>query len=201
MKRFLLSLVSISLVAALPLSAGDAKKPAAAAPPDEKAMMEAWQKAATPNENHKKLDPVIGTFDAKVTNWMAPGAPPMESTGVSENKWARGGRYVEVHFDGTFMGMPFSGIGYTGYDNIKKEYVSTWMDNMSTTVMMARGNVEKNGDMTLSGSMPDPMTGKATPFTEKMKIIDNDHNVWEMWGPGPDGKNFKMMEITYSRKQ
>jgi hypothetical protein len=49
--------------------------------------------------------------------------------------------------------------------------------------------------------MPDPMTGKSADMKEKISIVDNDHHVFEMWTPGPDGKMFKMMEINYSRKK
>ena len=55
--------------------------------------------------------------------------------------------------------------------------------------------------MTFTGSMVDPMTGKSSRFTNKVMVADNDHHTMEMWGPGPSGKNYKMMEITYSRKK
>ena len=48
---------------------------------------------------------------------------------------------------------------------------------------------------------PDPMTGKMTPMKEKLTIVDDDHHTFEMWMPGPDGKLFRMMEITYARKK
>ena len=35
----------------------------------------------------------------------------------------------------------------------------------------------------------------------KMTVTDKDHHTMEMWGPGPDGKMYKMMEIKYSRKK
>ena len=69
------------------------------------------------------------------SSWMAPGADPMVMDGTSENRWVMGGRYLEQRFNGNFMGMPFEGIGYTGYDNVKKQYWGTWMDNMSTGMM------------------------------------------------------------------
>ena len=165
-------------------------------------QMEAMQKAATPGEAHKKLEAVVGTFDVKVTMWMDPGKPPAESTGIAEDKWALGNRYVEERFEGTFMGQPFSGIGYTGYDNVKKKYVSTWMDTASTGIMLTTGSGDASGKtMNMSGTMDDPMTGKPQDFTEKMTVADNDHHMLEMWGAGPDGKNYKMMEIQYTRKK
>jgi hypothetical protein len=32
-------------------------------------------------------------------------------------------------------------------------------------------------------------------------VTDENHHSMEMWMPGPDGKVFKMMEITYTRKK
>jgi hypothetical protein len=179
------------------LLADEKAKPAA---PGEQAMMEAWMKAATPGEAHKKLQPFIGTFDVKVRNWMAPGAPVMESAGVSESRWVLDGRWVEQRFTGTFMNQPFHGIGYTGYDNVKKTYVGTWMDNMSTSVMVSSGKADGNA-MNFESTMADPMTGKDAPIKEKITVKSDDEHVLEMWGPAPDGTMFKSMEIVYTRKK
>lgn len=167
----------------------------------QKAMMEAWMKASTPGDAHKKLDGMVGTWDVKVKSWMAPGQPPMESTGTAVNAWILGGRWMEEKFNGTFMGMPFEGRGFTGYDNIKKQYVGTWMDNMSTAAMVSSGKGGSGNTWEFTSSMDDPMTGKPSMITEKVTFADADHHTMEMWGPGPDGKNFKMMEIAYSRKK
>jgi hypothetical protein len=196
--------VGATLVLVLMASAasGGDKKKAPAGPPDEKAMMEAMTKAATPGEPHKKLETMIGTWDTKVTMWMDPSKPPEESTGTSENRWVLGNRYVQQTFEGTFMGQPFSGIGYTGYDNITKKYTGTWMDTGSTSMMNMTGKAEADGKvMKFSGTMNDPMTGKACKLTSKVTVADNDHHTMEMWGPDPSGKVYKMMEITYARKK
>ena len=178
------------------------KKAAKSGPPDEKAMMEAMTKAATPGDAHKKLESMIGTWDTKVTMWMDPSKPPAESTGTSENRWVLGNRYVQQTFEGTFMGQPFSGIGYTGYDNIGKKYMGTWMDTGSTEMMNMTGKADAAGKvMTFSGTMNDPMTGKACQLTTKVTVADDDHHTMEMWGPDPSGKVYKMMEITYVRKK
>lgn len=163
-------------------------------------MMEAWMKAATPGEMHKLLNPFVGNWDVSVKMWEKPGADAMQSAGKATNAWALDGRWVEQRFDGQFMGAPMRGIGYTGYDNIKKAFVSTWMDTMSTSVMMTTGNADQEGKtMTFSGSMDDPMSGKPIPLKEVIRIIDADHHSMEMWNPAPDGQMFKSMEITYSR--
>src|SRR6266571_7830991 len=138
----LVLVVGLTLGAALSAAEKQGKK--AAGPPDEKAMMEAMQKAGTPGEAHKKLEAIVGTFDTKVKMWMDPTKPAEESTGTSENSWVLGNRYVEMKYQGTFMGQPFSGIGYQGYDNVQKKYVGTWMDSASTGMMTSSGTMTGN---------------------------------------------------------
>jgi hypothetical protein len=76
------------------------------------------------------------------------------------------------------------------------------MDSMGTAIMRSTGKGDASGKtITMSGTMDDPMQKKSMPFKETIKVVDNDHHVFEMWSPGPGGKMFKMMEITYTRKQ
>ena len=131
--------------------------------------------------------------------WMDPSKPPAESTGTSVNSWVLGNRFIETKHEGTFMGQPFTGIGYTGYDNTTKKYEGTWMDNASTGMMVSKGTMT-GSVMTSSSTMADPTTGKMMTVKMKTTVADKDHYTMEMWGPGPDGKNYKMMEIAYSRK-
>ncbi|HEY8712202.1 MAG TPA: DUF1579 family protein, partial [Thermoanaerobaculia bacterium] len=131
-----------------------------------------------------------------------PGAPAQTSTGISVNTWVLGNRFVQQNFTGSFMGMPFQGIGYTGYDNGKKEYVGTWIDNFGTGVMTSTGNTPDNGKTyTFKSMTTDPMTGKDMPGESHMTVVDADHHMMDMWAPSPDGKMFKMMQIEYSRKK
>ncbi len=196
--RTKLSLAMVLLTVCAATAFAQDKQPAA----DQKAMMDAMMKAMTPGDAHKLLAPTVGNFDAKVTMWQAPGAPPSVDTGTMESKWILGNRYVEERFSGNFMGMPFNGIGYTGYDNVKKQYWSTWIDNMSTGVMTSAGATSDNGkSWKFTGTMADPMSGKDMVAESRLTIADADHHTMEMWGPGPDGKMFKMMEIAYSRKK
>ena len=191
-------MVSLASAAAM----GAEKKPAKAGPPDEKAMMEAMAKAGTPGEAHKKLEPMVGTFDVKAKMWMDPSKPAEESSGKTESKWVLGNRFVQENYEGTMMGQPFSGMGYWGYDNITKKYTGTWMDSMGTAMMNSTGKMDASGKvMTYTAMMNDPMTGKLCKITEKVTVTDNDHHMMEMWGPDPSGKNYKMMEITYTRKK
>jgi len=198
MRRFSM-LLGIIVIASVAIAADPPKSDKAA---QQKVAMDAMMRAATPGDAHKKLNAMVGTFDAKVKMWMEPGAPPAESSGKAVNEWVLGGRFVQQRFDGTFMGQPFSGIGYTGYDNVRHTYIGTWMDSMSTSMMTSSGDPDASGkNWNFSAMSMDPVSGEAVSLTEKMTMIDNDHQLFEMYGPGPNGSNFKMMEITYTRKK
>jgi hypothetical protein len=169
---------------------------------DQAAMMDQMMKMAAPSEAHKKLEMMAGTWTTKVKMWMDPAAAPQESEGVSENRMVLGGRWLEQRYEGTFMGGPFSGVGFTGYDNFKKAYVGLWMDTASTSTMMTTGTADAAGKtLTFTGSMDDPMSGQTTQMKEVLTIVDADHHNFEMWMSGPDGNMMKAMEITYTRKK
>lgn len=199
MRRTKIGIALACLAAAV--AAAD-EKAAPAPPPDQKAMMEAWAKFATPGPAHKALQPLVGTWNAKITSWMAPGSAPVTSDGTSEIAWVLGGRYLQQKHEGSFLGQPFSGLGYTAYDNYKKQYLGTWMDNMGTSILSMAGTADASGKvLAMEGKMDDFVTGRVLAIRSTLRILDEDHNVYEMFAPGPDGKEYKMMEIDYSRKK
>jgi|SRR5437870_8468120 len=187
------------LLSSMPLLAQNQTKKEMSA--EEKAQMEAMMKAGTPGEAHQKLASMIGTWDVEVKMYPQPGAPAQVSKGTAVNKWVLGKRWVQENFTGTFMNMPFNGIGYTGYDNIKKQYTGTWMDNMSTATMVSAGTAATDNSYEFSSTMDDPMSGKPMAIKEKIIVADKNHHTMEMWAPAPDGTVYKMMEINYTRKK
>ncbi|MGH9442569.1 MAG: DUF1579 domain-containing protein [Thermoanaerobaculia bacterium] len=199
MNRRLAAVLTLVAFGALArISVADDKKSAEMSA-QEKAMMEAWAKYATPGEAHKKMAALEGSWIAKVTQWMAPGAPANESAGTSEFKSILGGRYLTQSFSSTMMGQPFSGFGISGYDNAKKTTQSVWTDTFGTGMLIMSGSWGADGALTESGSMDDFMTGKPMTIKTRMQISDNDHMHYEMWMPAPDGKMFKDLDIVYTR--
>ena len=128
---------------------------------DDSTGMKNWMAYATPGETHKMLAKSNGTWKGEMTMWMAADAPPSTATAIMVNKMIMGGRYQVSETKGNVMGMPFNGMGTTGYDNHKKVFVSTWIDNMGTGVLKVEGPWdEATKSTTLTGKMIDPMTGR-----------------------------------------
>lgn len=170
---------------------------------DSATMMKNWMAYMTPGDVHKMMASWDGKWDCEVTMWHAAGAPPELSKGTASNKMVMGGRYQVGSFTGNMMGQPFEGISTLAYDNNKKVFISTWIDNMGTGMMKLEGPWdEASKSITLSGTCVDPSsgTGKEMAVRETMRIIDDKTQIMEMFGPGNDGKEFKMMEIKYTRK-
>ena len=100
------------------------------------------------------------------------------------------------------MGQPFEGTGTTGYDNAKKAYFTTWMDNMSTGMMNMEGTWdEATKAINFKGKMLCPANGKWCEMREVYKIVDDNTHVMEMYGPDmKTGKEYKNMEIKFTKK-
>jgi hypothetical protein len=160
-----------------------------------------WINYMTPGKEHRWLAESNGTWTGEVTMWMAPGTEPMKSTSTTTNTMILGGRYQQSSHKGNFMGQPFEGQSTLAYDNLKKVFISTWIDNMGTGMMIGEGPWdEKTKSVTIKGKMMDPMSGKECQFREVFKIVDKDHQVLEMYAPdAATGKEFKTMEIKYTR--
>ncbi|WP_315819019.1 DUF1579 domain-containing protein [Paraflavitalea speifideaquila] len=172
-----------------------------APPPDSAAMMKAWTEYMTPGEPHKVMASQNGKWEGKITMWMAPGAPPSESKGTCVNQMIMGGRYQEGKFAGDFNGMPFEGRSIMGYDNTRKVFISTWIDNMGTGVMTTEGPWDPaTKTISLTGKMIDPMTGKECQVREVMTLIDDKSSKMEMYNTPAGQKEFKSMEILYTKK-
>jgi len=167
---------------------------------DAQAMMDVYKKLGTPGAPHKVLASLVGSWKTKVKSWCDPNTGPMESTGTSEQKMLLGGRFLEQEFSGEMMGSPFTGIGVTGYDNHTRKYVSTWIDSMGTAILVFEGTVSADGrTITQESHYDDPIRGPVK-WRSVTRIIDNDTNTFEMYATYKEGKEEKMMEITYTRK-
>lgn len=184
-----------------PTSKAKPKAAAKRAPkaPSQEEMMAQWQVAMTPAVSHARLTPMVGTWKAKTSFVMAPGTPPEVHDGTSVHRFVLGGRYLEQVYKGTSMGMPFEGIGYTGYDNVQQRYVGTWMDTMSTGLMSSVGVGRPTDERIDSVAEAIDPSGKKLVFDTIIRIRNHEHHSYEMWTKGPDGKKYRVMIIEYER--
>ena len=162
--------------------------------------MKAMMAYSTPGDNHKMLGKMAGTWSAAVTFWMQPGAAPMTSTATAVNEMIMGGRYLQSKNTGTMMGQPFEGLGITGYDNAKKIFIATWVDNFGTGILTMNGKWDDAGKaIVFTGTEVDPATGKEMSYRQVVRNPDDNTQIMEMYNT-MGGQEFKSMEIKYVRK-
>jgi hypothetical protein len=200
----------LALAAGAPSLAQDSTAPKTAEKPaagDSGQMMAAMMEMAKPGENHKMLAEMVGSWTYAVKWWMSPDAPPLDATGTASTKSVMDGRYFISENtgkmsmpgpDGKVMEMNFQGISTEGYDNAKKKFVASWIDNMGTGIMMMEGTYDPaTKTMTYLGE-EQPMPGMKMSVRQVIKCIDKDHRKLELYEVH-SGQEIKVMEITYTR--
>jgi hypothetical protein len=162
--------------------------------------MKKWMDYMTPGDQHKQMSKCSGDWKVNTKMWMAPGGEPTVTDGTASAEMILGGRYLVTKHKATMMGMPFEGMSIDGYDNATKMFNSVWLDNMGTGIMFMTGKwneATKTTDYT--GKMVNPLTAGYEDIRSVLKMNDENTMTMEMFGPGPDGKEFKSMVITYTR--
>lgn len=174
---------------------------------DEMKMM---MEMAKLNENHKLLADSAGTWSYVVKMWMDPKAPPTESKGTAIRKAVMEGRYVTGDYSGSFKmpgadgkmkDMNFKGMSMDGYDNVKKKFVSGWVDNMGTGIMITEGTYDPSTKTITYTGEAEMAPGMKSKIREVVKFTDKTHMSMEYWADRGQGQGeTKEMEITYTRK-
>src|SRR5690349_3077332 len=177
--------------------------------PNPEEMMKQMMEMSKLNENHKLLADMNGSWNYNIKFWMNPdpNAKPQESKGTATRKSAMGGRYVVMDVtgkmqmpgeDGKMKDMQFKGMAVEGYDNVKKKFVSSWIDNMGTGIQFSDGTYDPATKTLTYTSEMEMMPGMKTPDREVLKMTDKDHMLLE-WYETRGGQEKKTMEIAYTR--
>lgn len=163
--------------------------------PDQKA----WMEYMTPGEMHKIMAKSVGDWKTVSTFWTDPEAEPMVNKGNSKTEMIMGGRYLKSSHHSMVMGMPMEGMYLQSYDNASKEFIAMWIDNLGTGMSIARGSYDVDSKtLNFVGSMVDPMTGDELTYRQTVRLIDDDHQTFEMFMTH-DGEEYLSMLIEFSK--
>ncbi len=162
--------------------------------------MQACIDAGTPGEAHRRLDVLVGQWNAEYTIWMAPDQPPMISRGTVTRDWVLGGRFVRESVEATSDWGTFNGTGYLGYSNIDGVYQNVWLDSMSTGVYLETATLNpQTGIFSSFATHRDPATGKLAVMRGEYNISNPNRQTYVGYLTGPDGKEFKHFEGVSTR--
>lgn len=192
----------------------DAKKTdkpaAAAAAPGEPQLPPGWTKedfaafiaAATPGKMHEHLKQDVGVWSGKNTMWPAPGADPIVTDATTTVTALYDGRFFRADIKGEMPGLgPYDGLMISGYDNVAKKFVATWIDNVSTTIAQGEGELSKDGKtLTWTFTCSCPLQEKPMKMRQVETVTGPGKKTLAMFGPEPkSGKEYKMMQIEMTK--
>jgi hypothetical protein len=182
-----------------------------AAMPSQDEMMKMMMEMSKLNENHKLLASMDGNWDYTIKMWMDgdTSKKPQEEKGTAVRKSIMDGRYFtmevsgKMHMpgpDGKMKEMQFNGMGLEAYDNAKKKFVGSWVDNMGTGIMTSEGDYDPSTKTFTYMGEATMAPGMTEKIKEVVKMADKDHMTME-WYEDRGGKETKTMEINYTRKK
>ena len=168
---------------------------------DAEAQADTFARYAMPGPEHKVLDRMAGSWDTLTRYWPAPNAEPVEAKGTSGRKWILDGRFLMEELDGGSLVLPFKGLALYGYDAFEQKHTSAWVDTMNTSILSNLGTYDRTNDVVnFGGQYKDPWTGTRKKERGVTRFLSKDKHVLEIYATEPDGKEFKMLEITYTRQ-
>jgi len=130
----------------------------------------------------------------------------IETNGVVVRQPIMGGRYFLADFDvemlpgtdGKLEKVNFKGKSIEDYHNVKKKFISIWIDNASTGPTIFEGSYDPASRIFTYAGETEPKPGQKTKVREVIKVIDKNHYNLD-WYEEHGGHEIKTIEITYTR--
>ena len=191
--------VALGAVAALPLQDPPKAKDEPNPMGDPAAMARAMQ-AMQPGTEHKELAGMVGKWKTDVAYTMTAGAPPMEWSGTSTFTMLMDGRYLQEDHESSGPMGPYKGRSTTGFNNMTKQYESTWIDSMGTGIVYLSGAADASGDVKLKGEFMEPMTNAMMGMRNVMHKVGADEYEARMYFTPAGKPEFQAMTMKYTRQ-
>jgi hypothetical protein len=174
--------------------------------------MPAWMSRGLAGPGHRALDPLIGTWNVRMsihgTFGRNPDDPPIVSEDlICQREWVAGGRYIEDTTQGTAAGGDYWRRGWLGYSNMDRRYEWVTIDAVNTTMMSYAGApgsgmkmpITMSGVFTDQGVAGEAAVGKSVPMRTVIKVESNDRHVFELYFTPPGKVEVLATRTVYTR--
>ncbi|WP_083983364.1 DUF1579 family protein [Actinomadura hibisca] len=166
----------------------------------------------TPGPQHRRLDPLVGTWKAVKYNYvLGQNGQPIVSRDITVKvRWIAktGGRFLEEKTEGTLGGAKYYRLGVLGYSNIDRRYEWTTFDSVTPTAMTYRGAPTTGGagPLSIPGEFTDPgvlgpdYLGKTIPMRTVITIGSRGRHTFDLYFT-PPGQGERLADrVVYTRK-
>lgn len=165
-------------------------------------LMSRWLTVAQPGDMHQHLESLVGDWQAHIRLWLPGADTPSEDSGARATyRWALDGHWLRQELSGQLFLQSFQGMGFTGYDNFREQFVTLWMDNASTAAKVSHGEFDaEQRRWVYHGEVDDPLSDRrAMQVRYELDIIDRDHHRFRAFEITGDGGERPLMQVDYSR--
>jgi hypothetical protein len=163
--------------------------------------LSAGAQMAAPGAEHKVMEQLVGHWTGTATLQL-PGMEPMTSEVKISHAMELGGFWLIGSFEGSMMGVPFTGRSTLGFDSEKGKYVEIWVDSMRSSVSQLEGDYDAaTRSWTKWLDTKHPMSGEPIKERHIVAMTDDDHFKMELALPGPDGEYVPYMVLEQARAE
>ncbi len=155
------------------------------------------KKSARPLPQH--FSQRLGTFRAEMEFYQPSGEIAFKTVGTQVNTLICGGLWLQEDLKADMQGEAFHGRGLDGYDTKSKECVGTWVDSMSSHLMVHKGKLDAGGRKLVATGQIEVEGGGLKPGRLETLLIDKNHYEFRMYIVG-GAKELLTMKIRFTRK-
>lgn len=109
------------------------------------------------------------------------------------------GRFVCSDFTTDTNTNSPAGFGFFGYNNQTKQYENTWVGAQNNGITFWTGTRTDPNTFTWTGNFTNPTTGQTTNGKAVTTFTGNGTMTYTLYGVDTAGKEFKSLEVNYSR--
>ncbi|HEY2953714.1 MAG TPA: DUF1579 family protein [Candidatus Eisenbacteria bacterium] len=164
-------------------------------------VAEEMSRYTAPGPHHRELEAFAGSWTTRMLVRDGPDARPLEFAGSAEYRMILGGRFLQLESRMLVNGVENHGLGLYGYDAFKEKYSCYYIHDGETQALVGLGDRDSTGTaITFEVAMDMPVTGeRGKPIRAVLRRVSDHRHVFEMFEKYMDGREWKVLEITYDR--
>jgi len=156
--------------------------------------------APKPSADHERLDFLAGTFRFERTTSL-PGRPPERTSGVSENRWILGNRYLECRSSEGEGANASESVAIYGFDIRRRVYFVILIGSRGTNYQNLDGFYDEPAhSFVLLGKDPGDGRVPGPKLRQIVRVDGRDRYSVELFTVAVGRVPQKVIEITYSRQ-
>ncbi len=210
MKATLVALSVLALAAPLAARAAQAVPTgsgAAAPAPQEDASkagtlqdtLTRYRFASRPDTEHRLMESLVGSWAVTAT-WNV-GGKKVHVTGVSENQFGLGGRFLECRASAGDGDTRVEALTLIGYDDRRSRFSVVAMNDLMSFYLPAWGTFDPaRKSFIFHGKERDEVTGGVLAYRELLRLEGPDRHVVEYYLDRPNQAPVQILQATFTRR-